>query len=213
MLNRLLWVTDSGFNSATNRACLQCGRIHCIVCEKLRSARVDATAALSRPGRYHVVGGNVSVKEVRVGDGARAERFCVCVNPEAKARDAIVRKNRWRGASEISNALVSGAWDCCWVQAITPSIPSLPHRADTGPSRPSPARHAARNSQVRPVSQQHRRRQPRSSASSSSTSRDRRASSGIHSTQRPQASSAVTGLRAAARASTPGVATSKRCSA
>jgi len=80
MLNRLLWVTDSGFNSATNRACLQCGRIHCIVCEKLRSARVDATAALSRPGRYHVVGGNVSVKEVRVGDGARAERFCVCVN-------------------------------------------------------------------------------------------------------------------------------------
>ena len=93
MLNRLLWVTDSGFNSATNRAYLQRGGDHYIVCEKLRSASADAKAALSRPGRYHVVQGNLSVKEVRVGEGARAERFCVCVNPEAKARDEIVRKN------------------------------------------------------------------------------------------------------------------------
>ena len=93
MLNRLLWVTGSGFNSATNRAYLQRGGDHYIVCEKLRSASADAKAALSRPGRYHVVQGNLSVKEVRVGEGARSERFCACVNPEAKARDEIVRKN------------------------------------------------------------------------------------------------------------------------
>lgn len=93
MLNRVLWVTDSGFNSATNRAYLQRGGDHYIVCEKLRSASADAKKALSRPGRYHLVEGNLQVKEVRVGDGARAQRFVVCVNPEAKARDEIVRGN------------------------------------------------------------------------------------------------------------------------
>ena len=93
MLNRLVWVTDSGFNSSTNRAYLQRGGDHYIVCEKLRSASTDAKAALSRAGRYRVVEHNLSVKEVRVGEGARSERFCVCVNPEAKARDEIVRKN------------------------------------------------------------------------------------------------------------------------
>jgi hypothetical protein len=92
-LHRLLWVTDSGFNSATNRAWLQRGGDHYIVCEKLRSASADAQAALSRPGRYHHAADNLSVKEVRVGDGARGQRFCVAVNPEAKARDQIVRAN------------------------------------------------------------------------------------------------------------------------
>jgi hypothetical protein len=92
-LHRLLWVSDSGFNSASNRAYLQRGGDHYIVCEKLRSASTDAKAALARPGRYHLVADNLSVKEVRVGDGARAQRFCVCVNPEAKSRDQIVRAN------------------------------------------------------------------------------------------------------------------------
>jgi len=92
-LHRLLWVSDSGFNSATNRGYLQRGGDHYVVCEKLRNASTDAQAALSRPGRYHLVADNLSVKEVRVGDGARAQRFCVCVNPEAKARDEIVRAN------------------------------------------------------------------------------------------------------------------------
>ena len=93
MLNRILWVTDSGFNSATNRVYLQGGGDHYIVCEKLRSASSDAKAALARPGRYHLVKGNLQVKKVRVGSGARTQRFCVCVNPEAKARDEIVRAN------------------------------------------------------------------------------------------------------------------------
>ena len=92
-LHRVLWVTDSGFNSAANRAYVQRGGDHYVVCEKLRSAATDAKAALSRPGRYHSVQGNLSVKEVRVGDGARAERFRVCVNPEARRRDEIVRAN------------------------------------------------------------------------------------------------------------------------
>lgn len=91
MLNRVVWVTDSGFNSATNRACLQRGGDPYIVCEKLRSASADAKKALARPGRYHLAEGNLQVKEVHVGEGARSQRFVVCVNPEAKARDEIVR--------------------------------------------------------------------------------------------------------------------------
>ena len=93
MLNRVIWVTDSGFNSATNRAYLQRGGDHYIVCEKLRAADAPAKAALARPGRYHLVEPNLAVKEVRVGDGVRAQRFCVCVNPEAKRRDEIARSN------------------------------------------------------------------------------------------------------------------------
>ena len=44
--------------------------------------------ALSRPGRYKDVAGNLKVKEVKTGE---AERFVVCFNPEAAERDAQVR--------------------------------------------------------------------------------------------------------------------------
>ena len=59
MLNRILWGSDSGFNSETNRAYLQRGGEHYIVCEKLRSASADAKKALATPGRYHLVEGNL----------------------------------------------------------------------------------------------------------------------------------------------------------
>jgi len=93
MLNRVVWVGDSGFNSAANRAYLSRGGGHYIVAERLRNASTETKAALSRQGRYHVVAGNLQVKEVRVGQGARSQRFVVCVNPDAKARDEIVRAN------------------------------------------------------------------------------------------------------------------------
>ena len=93
MLNRVVWVGDSGFNSSANRAYLQRGGGHYIVAERLRNASIETKKALSRPGRYHVVAGNLQVKEVRVGEGARSQRFVVCVNPDAKARDEIVRAN------------------------------------------------------------------------------------------------------------------------
>ena len=85
MLNRVIWVTDSGFNSGTNRAYLQRGGDHYIVCEKLRSASADAKAALSRAGRYHVVAGNLSVKEVRVGDGARGSALVRLRQPRGQS--------------------------------------------------------------------------------------------------------------------------------
>ncbi len=93
MLNRVVWVADRGFNSLANRAYLQNGGGHYVVAEKLRNASGEVRAALARPGRYHVAAGNLEVKEVVVGDGERRQRFVVCHNPEAAARDRQVRAN------------------------------------------------------------------------------------------------------------------------
>ena len=82
--------------SAANRAYLTRGG-HYIHAEKLRHTNAEAAAALARPGRYHHVADNLRVKDVRVApgggraDGARAERFVVCHNPDAADRDAAVR--------------------------------------------------------------------------------------------------------------------------
>ncbi len=93
MLNRVVWVADRGFNSVANRAYLQRGGGRYVVAEKLRNASGEANQALARPGRYHVAAGNLEVKEVVVGGGARRQRFVVCRNPEAAERDREVRAN------------------------------------------------------------------------------------------------------------------------
>lgn len=90
-LNRVIWCLDRGFNSAENRRYLQRAGGHYIVGEKLRSDSVEASAALSRQGRYRVVAGNLRVKEVRVDDGVLRDRFVVCHNPERARHDAAVR--------------------------------------------------------------------------------------------------------------------------
>jgi hypothetical protein len=98
-LHRMVWVADRGFASAANRAYLTKGGGHYIHAEKLRNTNSEAAAALARPGRYRTVAGNLRVKEVQVapggdGDGdqgARAQRFVVCHNPEQADRDAAVR--------------------------------------------------------------------------------------------------------------------------
>jgi len=93
MLNRVVWVADRGFNSVANRAYLQRGGGHFVVAERLRNASGEAKEALGRPGRYHTAAGNLAVKEVRVGEGARSQRFVVCHNPETEERDRQVRAN------------------------------------------------------------------------------------------------------------------------
>jgi len=98
-LHRMVWVADRGFASAANRAYLTRGGGHYIHAEKLRNTNSEAAAALARPGRYRTVAGNLRVKEVAVapggnGDGdqgARAQRFVVCHNPEQADRDEAVR--------------------------------------------------------------------------------------------------------------------------
>ena len=100
-LRRLVWVADRGFASAANRAYLTRGGGHYIHAEKLRQTNTEAAAALARAGRYRTVADNLRVKEVSVApggdgdgdDGARAQRFVICHNPEQAQRDQQVRAN------------------------------------------------------------------------------------------------------------------------
>jgi transposase len=87
-LSRVLWVADRGFASEANRRWLRQGDHHYIIGEKLRSGSDEATAALSRPGRYQEVAANLRVKEVRIAEG---ERFVICFHPDAAERDAAIR--------------------------------------------------------------------------------------------------------------------------
>ncbi len=91
-LTRVVWVTDRGFASASNRRLLQRGGSHYIQAEKLRGT-AEGEAALARPGRYRTVAGNLRIKEVkpRHDQGVMADRFIVCHNPEQAERDATVR--------------------------------------------------------------------------------------------------------------------------
>jgi len=89
----VLWVADAGFDSLANRGYLQRGGGHYVLAEKLRSRSAAVASVLARAGRYATVADNLSVKEVRLGEGARAERFVLCFNPEAAERDRQVRAN------------------------------------------------------------------------------------------------------------------------
>jgi transposase len=91
-LARVIWVLDRGFTSERNRRYLQRGGGHYIVGEKLRAGSKEASAALSRQGRYHVVEGNLRVKQVRIDDGTDRDRFVICHNPERAVRDRVVRE-------------------------------------------------------------------------------------------------------------------------
>jgi transposase len=90
-LNRLVWVFDSGFNSADNRKVWQRGGSGFIAAERLRSNEHDVTEARGRPGRYRKVDDTLEVKEITVGEGVGAERFIMCRNGEVAARDAAIR--------------------------------------------------------------------------------------------------------------------------
>ena len=87
-LGKVVWVADRGFTSTANRRALAAGAGGYILGEKLRSGSAEATAALSRPGRYATVADNLRVKEVRISEH---ERFVVCHNPDTAQRDAAIR--------------------------------------------------------------------------------------------------------------------------
>ena len=91
-LGRVVWVTDRGFASAQNRRYLQRAGGHYISGEKLRSESAEAKAALARQGRYHVVAGNLEVKEVVLDEGTMRDRFVVCRNPDEATRDGAIRE-------------------------------------------------------------------------------------------------------------------------
>jgi DDE family transposase len=87
-LSKVVWVADRGFTSEQNRRYLRKGGNHYIIGERLRSGSAEASAALSRQGRYQDVAENLRVKEVRI---AEDERFVICHSPEGAERDAAIR--------------------------------------------------------------------------------------------------------------------------
>jgi Transposase DDE domain len=89
-LARVVWVADRGFTSAENRRYLQRAGGHYIIGEKLRSGSAEATAALSRQGRYAQIAANLQVKEVKLDDAG--DRFVICFNPDEAERDKHVRE-------------------------------------------------------------------------------------------------------------------------
>jgi transposase len=88
-LARIVWVADRGFSSAANRRYLQRGAGHYLIGEKLRSGSAEATAALSRQGRYAQIAENLQVEEVKLDD--TGDRFIICYNPDEAERDQHVR--------------------------------------------------------------------------------------------------------------------------
>jgi hypothetical protein len=100
-LGRVVWVADRGFSCARNRRYLQQGAGHYIIGEKLRSDSPEVKAALSRQGRYQTVAGGLQVKEVRIAD---ADRFVICFNPDAAARDQAVRERMVAKLTELIDA-------------------------------------------------------------------------------------------------------------
>jgi len=87
---RIVWVADAGATSADDHRSLREGGNEYIIGEKLGSGSgsVQATAALSRPGRYQEITANLRVKEVRIGAG---ERLIVCHDVADAERDAAIR--------------------------------------------------------------------------------------------------------------------------
>lgn len=90
-LNRTVWVTDAGFNSADNRQLLQAGGSGFIVAEKLRGNETAVVEARGRPGRFRDIGDGLEVKQITVGQGVTAQRFIMCRNLDVARRDAATR--------------------------------------------------------------------------------------------------------------------------
>jgi len=93
-LGHVVMVQDAGFNSADNRRILlrECGDY--IIGEKLRVGTDSAAVeALHRKGRYRLLENGLSIKDVILDEGKATERrFIIVKNPEAEARDRIVRE-------------------------------------------------------------------------------------------------------------------------
>ncbi len=90
-LSSCVFVGDAGMVSEDNLRTLGLGGGKYIVCSPVIPGSEVTTEVLSRPGRFKEVAENLRVKEVTVGDGARARRYVVCHNPEEEKKQSSHR--------------------------------------------------------------------------------------------------------------------------
>jgi len=90
-LSSCVFVGDAGMVSEDNLRTLALGGGKYIVCSPVSSGSEVDRDVLSRPGRFKEVAGNLRVKEVTIGDGARARRYVVCHNPEEEKKQSSHR--------------------------------------------------------------------------------------------------------------------------
>jgi len=92
-LGHVIMVEDAGFNSADNRRILlqECGDY--IIGEKLKVGREGTIVeALHRKGRFRRLENGLEIKDVLIDEGKATERrFIIVKNPEAKARELLIR--------------------------------------------------------------------------------------------------------------------------
>ncbi len=87
-LRRVCWVADRGMISGKVILGLEARKLEYILGARMRRQREVSQEVLGRAGRYHEVGDNLQVKEVRVSD----RRYIVCYNPQEAAKDAADRE-------------------------------------------------------------------------------------------------------------------------
>ena len=90
-LTRCLFVGDAGMVSAANFQALARAGGKYLMAMPVRAGSEVAESVLARPGRYQTVAENLQVKEVRIGEGARARRYAVCFNPQEAVRQKAHR--------------------------------------------------------------------------------------------------------------------------
>jgi hypothetical protein len=110
-VSRMILCCDRGMVSEENLEALRDAGMPYLVATKLRRNKA-AQEGLCQPGRYHVVAGNLEVKEVSVSDAT--DRYIVCRNPEAvetdrQEREAIVAALEEKLASGSVTGLLRGA--------------------------------------------------------------------------------------------------------
>jgi transposase len=85
-LGRCVFVGDAGMYSQENLKSLSQGLGRYIVAVPMARVKEVSSEALTRPGRYREIAGNLEAKEVWVGEGERRRRYVVCLNPEEAER-------------------------------------------------------------------------------------------------------------------------------
>jgi transposase len=101
-LGRCVFVGDAGMNSEENRRTLALGAGKYILAARMRAGDEVTKEVVTRGGRYQIVGDNLRIKAVLVGDGTRQRRYVVCFNPVEAERQ---RQHRQMVLEELAAEL------------------------------------------------------------------------------------------------------------